>query len=74
MELDKQTDEKARGITVPFPLMYCWENMESKISYVNLLDLITKDAYNTNFDWANESNKGVLIIAVETYCRLSRVR
>ena len=28
----------------------------------------------TNFDWANESNKGVSITAVETYCRLSRLR
>ena len=45
-----------------------------KISYVNPLHLITKDAYNTNFDWANESNKGVSITAVETYCRLDRLR
>ena len=45
-----------------------------KISYVDLLHLITKDAYNTNFDWANESNKGVSITAVETYCRLARLR
>ena len=27
-----------------------------KISYVDLLHLITKDAYNTNFDWAYESD------------------
>ena len=74
MELVKQTDEKARGNTVPFPSIYCWENMERQISYVDLLHLITKDAYNTNFDWANESNKGVSITAVKTYCRLSRLR
>ena len=30
--------------------------------------------YNTNFYWANESNKGVAITAVETYCRLARLR
>ena len=41
---------------------------------MDLLHLITKDAYNTNFDWANKSNKGVSITAVETYCRLSRLR
>jgi len=69
MELVKQTDEKARGNTVPFPTIYCWENMERQ----NLL-CGSAPSYNTNFDWANESNKGVSITAVETYCRLSRLR
>ena len=74
MELVKQTDEKASVNTVPFPSIYCWKNMEDKISYIDLLHLVTKDSYNTNFDWANETNKGVSITAVETYCRLARLR
>ena len=45
-----------------------------KTSHVDLLYLITKDAYNTNVDWANESNKGVSITAVEINCRLARLR
>ena len=74
MKLVKQTVEKARGNTVPFPSIYCWKNMERQMSNVHLLNLITKDTYNTNLDWANESNKGVSITAVETYCRLARLR
>ena len=46
MELVKQTDEKARGNTVPFPLIYfAGKTWRDKISDVYLLHLITKDAY-----------------------------
>ena len=29
---------------------------------------------NENFHWANTTNKGASITAVETYCRLARLR
>ena len=30
--------------------------------------------YNNNFDWANDTNRGISITAIETYCRLARLR
>jgi len=66
--------KKLEGTQYRFLRSIAGKTWRDKISYVDLLHLITKDAYNTNFDWANESNKGVSITAVETYCRLSRLR
>lgn len=43
-------------------------------SYVQLLRQTTKDMYNNNFDWANDTNRGISITAIETYCRLARLR
>ena len=30
--------------------------------------------YNNNFDWANDTNRGISLTAIETYCRLARLR
>jgi len=43
-------------------------------SSVQLLRQTTKDMYNNNFDWANDTNRGISITAIETYCRLARLR
>ena len=29
--------------------------------------------YNNNFDWANDTNQGISLTAIETYCRLARL-
>ena len=63
--------KKLEGTQYHFLRSIAGKTWRDKISYVNVLHLITKDAYNTNFDWANESDKAVSITAVETYCRLA---
>ena len=30
--------------------------------------------YNNNLDWANDTNRGISLTAIETYCRLARLR
>ena len=43
-------------------------------AYVQLLRQTTKDMYNNNFDWTNDTNRGISITGIETYCRLARLR
>ena len=33
-----------------------------------------QDMYNNNFDWANDTNRGISLTAIETYCHLARLR
>ena len=44
------------------------------ISYIELLNLVNKNSYNGNFEWADETNKISGITSIETYCRLARLR
>ena len=46
---------------------------KDKVPYTDLINQLSH--YNANFEWAHEgTNKGVSITAVETFCRLARLR
>ena len=64
--------KKLEGTQYRFLRTIAGKTWKDKISYV---DLINSFKYmNENFHWANTTNKGASITAVETYCRLARLR
>ena len=63
---------KLEGVQYRFLRSIARKTWKDKVSYAHLISTLAK--YNENFDWANETNKGVALIAIETYCRLARLR
>ena len=64
--------KKLEGTQYRFLRTIAGKTWKDKISYV---DLINSFKYiNENFHWANTTHKGASITAVETYCRLARLR
>jgi hypothetical protein len=63
---------KLEGAQYRFLRSIAGKTWKDKIPYIHLISNLGD--YNRNFDWANETNKGAALTAVETYCRLARLR
>jgi hypothetical protein len=63
---------KLEGVQYRFLRSIAGKTWKDKVPYAYLISNLA--SYNDNFDWANESNKGASLTAVETHCRLARLR